>query len=107
MLHGWTFEGLMLCIRSHGDPLRCMSPNASKVDEKGMTELTNQYKDWICTAERLDEADRHVYMHCLPADSEMEVADEVMGGPHSFVFDEAENRLHAPKGIMALVMGGI
>jgi len=34
------------------------------------------------------------------------VTDEVIDGPHSLVFDEAENRLHAQKAIMALIMGG-
>ena len=45
-----------------------------------------------------------VYMHCLPADRSWEVEDEVIDGPQSVVFDEAENRLHAQKAVMSLVM---
>jgi ornithine carbamoyltransferase len=44
------------------------------------------------------------YMHCLPADRGYEVTDEVIDGPHSVVYQEAENRLHTCKAIMALTM---
>ena len=46
-----------------------------------------------------------LFMPCLPAHRGEEVTDEVMDGPHSVVWDEAENRLHAQKGILAWCLG--
>jgi len=60
-----------------------------------------------CVDERLmaKAAPDAVFMHCLPAHRGEEVAAEVIDGPQSVVFDEAENRLHAQKGVLAWALG--
>ena len=45
-----------------------------------------------------------IVLHCLPAHRGAEITDDVMDGPHSVVFDQAENRMHAQKAIVALLM---
>ena len=68
-------------------------------------ELAGRHRDWICDERRMNLADDDVkYMHCLPADRGNEVTDAVIDGDHSVVYQEAENRLHTCKAIMAETM---
>jgi len=74
-------------------------------DDAKSAEIGKQYTDWICDERRMGMAkDNSIYMHCLPADRGIEVADAVIDGPHSRVYDEAENRMHAQNAVMALTM---
>jgi N-acetylornithine carbamoyltransferase len=67
--------------------------------------ISKQYTDWICDERRMSLAKEDaIYMHCLPADRNVEVTDAVIDGPTSVVYDEAENRLHVQKAVMALTM---
>lgn len=63
------------------------------------------FKGYQVNADLLKHAKKDViFMHCLPAHRGEEVSAEVIDGPHSVIFDQAENRLHAQKAILAMVM---
>ncbi len=69
-------------------------------------DLLQSYKGWKCTEAMMALASPDVkYMHALPADRGNEVEDSVIDGPHSIVYQEAENRLHTAKAVMAMTMG--
>jgi N-acetylornithine carbamoyltransferase len=75
-------------------------------DEKEGAEIIKKYSSWITDERRINLAKKDaIYMHPLPADRNIEVTDAVIDGPHSVVYDEAENRFHAQKAVMALTMG--
>jgi len=75
-------------------------------DEAEGAEFAKRHADWITDERRMAlAADGAIFMHPLPADRNVEVTDAVIDGPQSVVYDEAENRLHAQKAVMALTMG--
>jgi N-acetylornithine carbamoyltransferase len=74
-------------------------------DESEGKAIIDKYPTWIADEQRMALAsDDAVYMHPLPADRNVEVADAVIDGPQSVVYDQAENRLHGQKAVMALTM---
>jgi ornithine carbamoyltransferase len=84
--------------KSWGPLLTTADPEKGKV-------LQDKYQDWITDADKMKAAAPDaIYMHPLPADRNIEVTDEVIDGPQSVVYDEAENRLHVQKATMALTM---
>jgi len=78
---------------------------ASMGQEKEAEKRKKIFKDFQVNSELVSFAkpDAKV-MHCLPAHRGDEITDDVIDGPHSIVFDEAENRLHAQKAIMVALM---
>lgn len=80
-------------------------PMLTTTDPAEDKRITDKYKNWIADEQRLALAKEDaIYMHPLPADRNIEVTDGVLDGQHSVVFDQAENRLHAQKAVMALTM---
>jgi ornithine carbamoyltransferase len=75
---------------------------------KEMSERLEKYQNWIFDREKANLADKDLkLMHALPADRGREVSDEIIDDDKiSIVYDEAENRLHTAKAVMALTMGG-
>ena len=70
-------------------------------------ERKRDFEDWQVDAEMMQLAKRDaLFMHCLPAHRGEEVAAEVIDGPQSVVWDEAENRLHVQKALMEFLMLG-
>ena len=81
----------------------CLDTMGTKPEES--LRIARKYSGWICNTERMRLAKPDcLYMHPLPADRGNEVTDEVIDGPNSVVYREAENRLHTAKAIMALTM---
>ncbi len=81
----------------------CLDTMGSRPEES--LRIARQYTHWICDAGRMARARPDcLYMHPLPADRGNEVSDDVIDGPQSVVYAEAENRLHTAKAIMALTM---
>jgi N-acetylornithine carbamoyltransferase len=80
----------------------CMLTTA---DLEESAQIGRRYTGWIADEARLALAKADaMYLHCLPADRGIEVTDGVIDGPNSAVYDEAENRLHVQKAVMALTM---
>ncbi|MCQ2737416.1 MAG: ornithine carbamoyltransferase [archaeon] len=74
-------------------------------DEAEAAQRELDFKDYQVRQELIDLAKEDViFMHCLPAIRGQEVTSEVIDGPHSVIFDEAENRLHAQKAVMYYFM---
>lgn len=75
-------------------------------DPEEGAKIIKKYAHWITDERKMALAKPDaIYMHPLPADRNIEVTDGVIDGPNSVVYDEAENRLHAQKAVMALTMG--
>ena len=79
---------------------------ASMGQEAEHDERVKIFKDYQINNELLSVADkRAIVMHCLPAHRGEEIAEDVLEKNANVIFDEAENRLHTQKAIMALLMG--
>lgn len=79
---------------------------ASMGQEAEAAERAKIFPPFQINAELLAHAKKDaVVLHCLPAHRGMEITDEVIDGKHSVVFDQAENRMHAQKGILVELLG--
>ena len=97
-MKGGFADAEIVYAKSWGPLLTTKDPDEGK-------KIQDKYKDWITDEAKMSVADPDaIYMHPLPADRNIEVTDEVIDGPQSVVFDEAENRMHVQKAVMALTM---
>ena len=79
---------------------------ASMGQESGAQDKYKHFRDYQVNEKLTARCKQdYIFLHCLPAHRGEEVTASVIDGPHSVVFDEAENRLHAQKAVMALLMG--
>ena len=80
---------------------------ASMGQEEEQQQRARAFAGYTVDASLMSLADtRAIFLHCLPAHRGEEVSADVIDGPQSQVWDEAENRLHIQKAIMAVLMGG-
>ena len=73
--------------------------------EEEKEEKIKVFSNYQINKELFSQADKHaIFLHCLPAYRGYEVTEDVIDGPQSVVFDEAENRLHAQKAVLVRLM---
>ncbi len=86
----------------------CTDTWVSMGQEAEKAERIKIFKDYQINAELFAKSkDDSIFIHCLPAYRGYEVTEDIIDGPRSVIFDEAENRLHAQKAVLAAVMGGM
>jgi ornithine carbamoyltransferase len=79
---------------------------ASMGQEEEQEQRARAFQGYMVTGNLMKLADPGaIFLHCLPAHRGEEVSEDVIEGPQSRVWDEAENRLHVQKAIMAVLMG--
>ncbi|MGQ9477120.1 MAG: ornithine carbamoyltransferase [Candidatus Bipolaricaulia bacterium] len=89
-------------------PRGWMSPRRYEIGKEAEIELAGKFEDWKYTRKRQKElAEPGYLMHVMPVDRGNEAEDELCDDPQlSWIYDQAENRLHVQKAILALTMGG-
>lgn len=87
----------VVCAKSW-DSLVCYGRPEVEVKVRG------KYPDWIVDEKKMAVAADAFFLHCLPVRRNVEVADAVLDGPRSAVYDEAENRLHVQKAILEAIL---
>ena len=90
-----------------GADVVCTDTWVSMGQEAEKAERIKIFKDYQVNAQLFGKAKEDaIFIHCLPAYRGYEVTEEIIDGPRSVIFDEAENRLHAQKAVMAMLMAG-
>ncbi|HKU45907.1 MAG TPA: ornithine carbamoyltransferase [Burkholderiales bacterium] len=112
---GYEIENTSRHVESFSDPMRA-AKGADLVTTDVWTsmgfeaeneERRRDFQDWQVDAEMMKAATKDaLFMHCLPAHRGEEVAAEVIDGPQSVVWDEAENRLHTQKALLEFLVVG-
>ena len=96
-----AFENADVCYAKSWGPIGVTE------EPVAVQKMVDEHKDWMCDERRMALAKKTaIYMHCMPIDRGYEATDAVIDGPQSVIYQEAENRLHVQKALMALTMGG-
>ena len=100
-----AFEGAHVVYPKAWAATSIFQPPVGQYDMAETQRIFDQHKDWICDSNMMKLTDPNsIYLHCLPCDRGYEVTNDVIDGPQSAAYDEAENRLHVEKAVMNLVM---
>jgi len=100
-----AFKGADVVYPKCWPSIEFMAAPGKDADWAAQDALFDANKGWICDDAVMSFAKEDcLYMHCLPCDRGYEVTDEIIDGPNSVVYDQAENRMHGQKAVMALTM---